>query len=256
LSAGFVLGIDSLLRLNQSADQSAFCDTAAFVPEIFADPRWTPLHQAARDEGVLACDQMPIVAGSGKPLGSLILFFEKCGSVDGHHFKAMQSLAGVCGLAIEHHQLIARLEYDAVHDPLTGLDNRAQLDSQLPKWISAAARHERSLALMMIDLDGFKNVNDTLGHRSGDLLLRQVAARLSDAIRESDVLVRMGGDEFTLVATEIQSATDVAAVADRLIHALTTPFVVEGRELFVTASIRYGSLSQQRDGRAGSAALR
>ena len=237
LSAGFVLRIDNLLGSNPSGDPSTFGTTAAFVPDISADPRWVELHQPASDEGVLACNQVPIVAGSGKPLGSLVLFFEKCVSVDEHDFKAMQSLSGLCGMAIEHHQLIARLEHDAVHDPVTGLANRAQLDLQLPKWINAAGRHGRSLALMMIDLDGFKNVNDTLGHRSGDLLLRQVAARLADAIRDSDVLVRMGGDEFTLVATEIHSAADISAVADRLIRALADPFVVEGRELFVTASI-------------------
>ncbi len=90
---------------------------------------------------------------------------------------------------------------------------------------------------MMVDLDGFKNVNDTLGHRCGDELLRQVAQRLSGAIRESDVLVRTGGDEFTLVATEIQSQMDVEIVADRLIKALVAPFVVEGRELFISASV-------------------
>src|SRR5581483_1274032 len=159
--------------------------------------------------------------------GVLALFHEKCLAFDDHSAKAMQSLASLCGLAIEHHQLIQRLEYDAVHDPLTGLANRAQLDAQLPKWVSAAARHERLMSLMMIDLDGFKNVNDTLGHHAGDLLLRKVADRLSSAIRESDVLVRTGGDEFTLVATEIESTGSAVALSERLVDALAAPFEIE-----------------------------
>jgi PAS domain S-box-containing protein len=204
LSAGFVLGIDTLLTSDSAGESSAFNQQAAFVPDITADPRWAPLHRVADEEGVLSCNQIPIVSGNGKSLGSMVLFYDKCIITDDHDAMAMQSLAGLCGLAIEHHQLIARLEYDAVHDSLTGLANRAQLDSQ---------------------------------HSAGDVLLRQVANRLSDAIRDSDVLVRTGGDEFTLVATEIHSAADVSVVADRLIAALSGPFMVEGRELFIGASV-------------------
>jgi diguanylate cyclase (GGDEF)-like protein/PAS domain S-box-containing protein len=254
LSAGFVLGIDSLLTSAAPGDTSALGSSAGFVPDITTDPHWAPLHKLAGNEGLLACNQVPILSGGGTSLGSLILFYDKCVNTDEHDAKAMQSLAGLCGLAIEHHQLIARLEYDAVHDPLTGLANRAQLDSQLPKWISNATRHNRVLALMMIDLDGFKTVNDTLGHQTGDLLLRQVAIRLCDSIRESDMLVRTGGDEFTLLATEISSQADVSAVADRLFQSLAAPFVVEGRELFVSASI--GMAVFPTDGTDGAALQR
>ncbi len=237
LSAGFVLGIDSIL--NQApGDQPAFLgDEPRFVAEITADARLAALHAPANDEGINACNTLPIVAGTGKQLGSMIFFHEKCLAFEDHSIKAVQSLASLCGLAIEHHQLIARLEYDAIHDPLTALPNRAQLDAQLPKWISNAARHDRLLALMMIDLDGFKTVNDTLGHHVGDMLLRQVAQRLTGAIRDGDVLVRTGGDEFTLVATEIATPSDGTLVAERLVESLTAPFVIEGRELFVSASI-------------------
>jgi len=157
--------------------------------------------------------------------------------IEQKNLDAVQSLAGLAGLAIEHHQLTYRLEHDAVHDPLTGLPNRAQLETQLPQWIGAAARYHRSMAVLLIDLDGFKTVNDTLGHTTGDALLKQVAARLSQAIRGSDVLIRMGGDEFNLIATEIASPDDATAVAQRMLAALASPFAIGERELFVTASI-------------------
>jgi diguanylate cyclase (GGDEF)-like protein/PAS domain S-box-containing protein len=237
LSAAFVLGIDSLLNQPAANATPLLGEQPAYVSDITTDLRLTALHAPANQEGIVACNSIPILAGSGKPLGILVLFHEKCLPFDDDSLRAVQSLASLCGLAIEHHQLIARLEYDAVHDPLTALPNRAQLDAQLPKWISSAARHDRLLSLMMIDLDGFKTVNDTLGHHVGDVLLRQVAERLTGAIRESDVLVRTGGDEFTLVATEIASPADATTVAERLVESLAAPFVIEGRELFVSASI-------------------
>jgi diguanylate cyclase (GGDEF)-like protein/PAS domain S-box-containing protein len=237
LSAGFVLGIDSILNESTPNPSALLGDQPVFVSDITADRRLAALHAPAAEEGIQACNSIPILAGTGKPLGYLVLFHDKCLAFDDNSLRAVQSLASLCGLAIEHHQLIARLEYDAVHDPLTGLPNRAQLDAQLPKWISNAARHDRLMSLMMIDLDGFKTVNDTLGHHVGDVLLRQVAGRLTGAIRESDVLVRTGGDEFTLAATEIATPADAMLVAERLVESLTEPFVIDGRELFVSASV-------------------
>jgi diguanylate cyclase (GGDEF)-like protein/PAS domain S-box-containing protein len=238
LSPGFVLALDEMLGLvNDSQQNGPFDGSAAFVPDITVDSRWSSIIDAAATEDLLAYHSLPITAGHGKLLGELVLLQSISTPLDENNLASMQSLAGLAGLAIGHHQLTNRLEHDAVHDPLTGLPNRAQLESQLPQWVGAAARYHRSLAVLMIDLDGFKTVNDTLGHTTGDGLLRQVAGRLSQAIRGSDVLVRMGGDEFNLVATEMASADDAMILGDRLIQALAAPFSVEGRELFVTASI-------------------
>ena len=187
-------------------------------------------------DGLVSCQSVPIVAGHGKLLGEFIVFRDGCTHCDELDLQAMHSLAGLAGLAIEHHQLTDRLEHDAVHDPLTGLPNRVQLETRLPQWIASASRHGHALAIMMIDLDGFKHVNDTLGHRAGDELLRQVARRLANSTRDSDVLVRMGGDEFTLVATDLGGPELSVLVADRLIGALSAPFSIDGRELFITTS--------------------
>jgi diguanylate cyclase (GGDEF)-like protein/PAS domain S-box-containing protein len=237
-STPFVLALDEMLNLEDHlAKDDLFNNGSGFVPDLPADSRWSGMRAAVESEGLLACNILPITAGHDKRVGEFVLFTDRCAELDAESQTATEILAGLAGMAIEHHQLTNRLEYDAVHDPLTGLPNRAQLDSQLPNWIGIAQRHHRSMAVLMIDLDGFKNVNDTLGHTTGDELLRQVANRLSQAVRGSDVLVRMGGDEFNLVATEIASAADAMLVGNRLIAAFAVPFAVEGRELFVTASV-------------------
>ncbi len=125
LSAGFVLGVDALLHAHARTETVMFDASTSFVPDMITDSRWASLQKACVDEGVRACNHVQIVAGNGLVLGTLVLFNEKCFLFEEQDLNAMQSLASLCGLAIEHHQLINRLEYNAVHDPLTGLANRA-----------------------------------------------------------------------------------------------------------------------------------
>lgn len=130
----------------------------------------------------------------------------------------------------------SRLEFVAHHDALTGLPNRAYLNANLSRWCDEAARDDRALALMCVDLDHFKRVNDTGGHHLGDELLRQVASRLRAAIVAPDRVIRMGGDEFVLVAVRGSDA-EFEARAQRIVDALRNPFTVDGRTFRVTASV-------------------
>ena len=130
-----------------------------------------------------------------------------------------------------------QLDHLAHHDLLTGLPNRLLLSDKLVQRFAQARRQHQSLAVMFLDLDRFKFVNDTLGHTVGDLLLKEVAHRLSSNIREVDTVARMGGDEFIIIAGEIVSPKDAAAVAHKLLHALSDPFMLDNHELFISASI-------------------
>nr|WP_247887240.1 EAL domain-containing protein [Azospirillum sp. SYSU D00513] len=125
----------------------------------------------------------------------------------------------------------------AYSDGVTGLPNRALLADRAEQAVQAARRYGRKLAFLFLDLDHFKTVNDTLGHQAGDQLLAAVALRLRAAVRMSDSVARMGGDEFVVMVEELEDSRDAAHTADRIMAALRTPFSLEGRELHVGVSI-------------------
>ncbi|MFS8070966.1 MAG: putative bifunctional diguanylate cyclase/phosphodiesterase, partial [Byssovorax sp.] len=129
-----------------------------------------------------------------------------------------------------------RLEYQALFDALTGLPNRVLFERRLEEALSAASSEE-GVALLFIDLDRFKAVNDTLGHGAGDALLRQVSARLAECMRVGDTLARIGGDEFTCVLREIRDVEAAATVAERVLDACRAPFDIDGNEIYIGASV-------------------
>ena len=136
----------------------------------------------------------------------------------------------------ERRQAEQRIAYMARHDSLTDLPNRTQFREQLARALACVARGER-LAVLCLDLDSFKSVNDTLGHLVGDELLKAVANRLRACIRESDTAARVGGDEFAVVQTGIDTATDTATLARRICESLRAPYDLLGQTVMVDASI-------------------
>ena len=132
---------------------------------------------------------------------------------------------------------VGQMEHQAFHDPLTGLPNRALFRDRVEQAIRQAKRVGGSVAVMVMDLDRFKEVNDTFGHQSGDLLLKEVAAHLIAPLRESDTVARLGGDEFAILAPAVAGPTGALAIADRAISDLAHPHSVSGVEVDVGASI-------------------
>jgi diguanylate cyclase (GGDEF)-like protein/PAS domain S-box-containing protein len=131
----------------------------------------------------------------------------------------------------------ARAQHLADHDPLTGLPNRRLLEDRLTQALALSHRNRQHSAVMFVDIDRFKTVNDSLGHAVGDALLKEVASRLVYQLREGDTICRIGGDEFVVVLPEVKRSSDVAHVAQKVIEQLSQPVVVEERELVVTCSI-------------------
>jgi diguanylate cyclase (GGDEF)-like protein/PAS domain S-box-containing protein len=157
-------------------------------------------------------------------------------------------LANILSTAIERQEARNRLTYLAQYDALTNLPNRRRLGACLEEAIGEATRNKRRAAVMFIDLDRFKNVNDMLGHGVGDQLLVQAAARLEACARRGDLVARLGGDEFAVVMPQLEAhhdlELDAAQVAGRIIEALAQPFHLQGQQLFVSASIGIASYPQ------------
>ncbi|MBP1207971.1 diguanylate cyclase (GGDEF)-like protein/PAS domain S-box-containing protein [Duganella sp. 1411] len=141
------------------------------------------------------------------------------------------------GEIVERRQAEARVHHMAYHDSLTGLPNRALLSDRLDRAMLAAQRSQRQLAVMFIDLDRFKTINDSLGHMTGDQLLKEVASRLCRAVRASDTVARLGGDEFVVLVPGIAHDEEASQVAEKIILALSEGFPLEGRNLHITPSI-------------------
>lgn len=137
----------------------------------------------------------------------------------------------------ESRAMMQKMSHLAQHDFLTGLPNRLLLTERLSRAIGLADRHHKQVALLFIDLDYFKSVNDSLGHAIGDELLQSVAARLVACVRSTDTVCRQGGDEFVILLAEIERPQDAAQIADKLLAALAVPQLISGHDLLVTLSI-------------------
>ena len=180
---------------------------------------------------------VPIRAGDGQVLGYLDVSRPEPWQANESEQVLLDSKAKLASIALEHRQLTNRLSYQAQHDPLTGLPNRALLEDRLWQAITLARRQAAMVAVLYVDLDRFKVINDTLGHDVGDLLLQEAARRLEGTVRESDTLARPGGDEFVAVLSGIETVRAAEIVGERILEALRDPFQVEGHELFASASV-------------------
>lgn len=136
----------------------------------------------------------------------------------------------------ERKQIEERIRHMAQYDALTDLPNRSLFSDRLQRALASAKRDQGRLALMYIDLDRFKPINDTLGHNVGDLLLKEVARRMEDCVRESDTVARVGGDEFVVLLPGIERIEDAGRVAEKIRNSLNRPFLVAGQELSISSS--------------------
>ena len=130
-----------------------------------------------------------------------------------------------------------RLAHLANHDSLTSLSNRGYFNDNLDKAIHTAKRNKYILGILFLDLNHFKEVNDTMGHESGDALLKEIAKRLKESVREEDTVARLGGDEFAIILQQLQNSQDTIKISKKIIESVSKPFKVDGKVIHPSTSI-------------------
>jgi diguanylate cyclase (GGDEF)-like protein/PAS domain S-box-containing protein len=236
------LAIDTVdVDLEVQVPPGSFADALLTTGEPVTVPDWSretrfELPADLADGGVRASAGMAIRSYRGAR-GTLAVHTPEARTFDASELWLLESLSRLLGEAMERVRAGERMRIQALKDPLTGLPNRALLYDRLRHALELAARHDSRLAVMFIDLDGFKVVNDELGHAAGDDLLTAAADRLQDVVRVSDTLARMGGDEFVAVCEDVPSVDAALETAERLRMALSSPVTVGGRTYRISASI-------------------
>ncbi|HWM41152.1 MAG TPA: PAS domain S-box protein [Burkholderiales bacterium] len=177
------------------------------------------------------------VRGDEKVRGVLCVCYKQPGAFGAEELNFVEATASVLSTALQRIDSEGRLAYLAQFDPLTGLPNRTLLADRFSQMIVQASRRDSALAVLFIDLDEFKMVNDTLGHAGGDALLKEVAVRLQSTVRTGDTVARISGDEFAIVLADLARPDDAALVAQKVIDGFSTAMEVHGKEVFVTASV-------------------
>jgi diguanylate cyclase (GGDEF)-like protein len=223
------------------ADLTATESNTAGVPrvaDIDTDPAWDEMREDARYLRVQCCWATGLTARDTLALGTLVIFLPVSRLPDAFEQKLLETAARLVTIAVEHHQTTRQLAHLVRHDPLTGLPNRIMFEDRLYHSLSLARRHSRPLALLAMDLNRFKQVNDTLGHQAGDMLLQQFAQRVRSKLRECDTLARVGGDEFMLILSDVKCREEAQMVADRVTRGLASAqFELAGHSMNVTSSI-------------------
>ncbi|CUI54541.1 sensor domain-containing protein [Achromobacter kerstersii] len=222
--------------------QAGACGTSAFlgrpviVPDIATDPLWDDYRHLPLPEDVKACWSSPIKSSDGRVIGTFCFYFRERRLPDDFHHRLVDVCVYLCALALEREEARARIRQLAFYDELTGLPNRNLLLAQAEQAVARAEPERKRVAVLFLDLDRFKQVNDTLGHPIGDALLRDVAQRLRRLARPADIVGRLSGDEFVMLMPDFEHGR-LTAAAEHILVALAQPFSVGGITLNPSVSI-------------------
>lgn len=210
---------------------------------MISDPRMTPWRERAIKAGIAAVAAVPLMR-EGQAVGVILFHSKEAAAFDTETVELLERMAENVVFAIDNFEREAErkrgeehIQYLATHDGLTGLPNRVMFSHLLALTLDAAKRYHRRLALLFIDLDRFKFINDTLGHDAGDALLKEISARFKQTLRSSDAIARLGGDEFVLLIQEMNQPEQAAIVAKKILVAAAEPMMLAGQECRISASV-------------------
>lgn len=224
-----------------SCGSCAHLGTPVVTADVGSDPAWDAWRDVALAHGLRACWSTPILASSGaQVLGTFAIYFREPRGPSHEHERLVAMATDLGAIAIERKAFEDRLAHQAHHDALTGLPNRRLFVEFLEHSLARRHRRRSTVAVLFLDLDRFKVVNDSLGHETGDELLVELARRLQGTVRPADTLARLGGDEFTVLCEDLgpdQARDQAVDVAERLLQVVEEPFDLRGHEARLSSSI-------------------
>ena len=220
-----------------SCGTSTYTGKRVLVENIETDPKWAKIKNVALPHGMRCCWSEPIKNSSGEVLGAFGMYYNHPALPDEEESSDLKSAARLAGIIMERDQSQKRIRQLAYNDELTGLSSRAHFYQNLEELIKISDRHNRRFSLLYIDLDNFKDVNDSLGHDVGDLLLKEIANRLVSASREIDYVARLSGDEFCILVDDVVDEYIAANVAQRCLKTVSNPIELSGRKFTPSCSI-------------------
>jgi diguanylate cyclase (GGDEF)-like protein len=229
-------------------DAAGSCGTAAFtgkrviVEDIETHPFWKDYKDIALKANLRSCWSQPICSASGKVLGTFAIYHNSIDTPSEYDLKVIEQSAYIASIAIEHKQAETEINNLAFYDTLTQLPNRRLLLDRLKQALFSYQHSHRGAALLFIDLDNFKSLNDSMGHDMGDLLLQKVAERLCGCVRESDTISRLGGDEFVIILEDLSTdpmtaATQTENVGQKILLAFKMSYKLASHEITITPSV-------------------
>ena len=220
-----------------SCGTSSYTGKRVLVENIATDPKWASLKHVALPYGMRSCWSEPIKSSSGEVLGAFGMYYDHPALPNDEESNDLTSAAQLAGIIMEREQHQKRIKDLAYTDELTMLSSRRHFYLNIEELIKASARDQHKFALLYIDLDNFKSVNDSLGHDAGDLLLKKVAQRLAKACREVDYIARLSGDEFSIAVNNVMDDYGAAHVAQRCLELISKPTELAGRKFTPACSI-------------------
>jgi len=222
---------------------------AVMVPDLASEERFPHFSAGARKAGIGAIFSFPLRL-EGERFGALDLYSTSPLQLSENDLDAAQVLADVAAVYLFNARARAdarerneQLHHESLHDPLTGLPNRSLLEDRFKHAAAKSQRSKLASAVLYVDLDHFKAVNDTFGHHTGDLLLVEVVKRLQALLRPGDTLARLAGDEFVILCEEVGHPREVDEIADRVVASVAAPFTIGANEIRIGASVGIASAS-------------
>ena len=206
--------------------------------DVASDPLWADKRQVALPRGLRAAWAMPIMAPDGdRALGTVTLYFDEPREPQPFELQLLDLAVHLADIAVERAEAQAKLAHQAAHDALTGLPNRVFFLDRAAHALARTRRSRSAVAVLFLDLDRFKCINDSLGHEAGDRLLVELAHRLQEVVRPGDTVARFGGDEFIVLCEGIVDEAHALSIAERVGEVAATPFALGGGEVFVSLSV-------------------